>query len=234
MRLKKIDFAFISVIIIISIISIDLLLNASHREAIENISKYSPFQNLATGLLITFWVSVIGNLIPIPTPYTFVVCFSSQPFLQMNIFVPLLIGFIASLGCLVGEMVGYFIGRGASGIISKNRKENLMKYQRYLIEHQKLAPFLIFFFGLTPLQDDLITIPLGLIKYSVKKTIFWVWLGKFGLMLIFAYNLVNICSFLGGENWILSIITLYLIIITVYLMLRVNFVKLFKKIKKSD
>ncbi len=234
MKLKKIDFAFISVIIIISIITMILLVNPSYREAIENISKYSSFQNLATGLLITFWVCVIGNLIPIATPYTFVVCFSSQPFLQMNIFIPFLIGFIASLGCLVGEMGGYFIGRGASEIISEDRKENLMKYQRYLIEHPKLAPILIFFFGLTPLPDDLITLPLGLIKYSVKKTIFWVWLGKLGLMLIFAYNLVNICSFLGGENWIFSIITLYLIIITVYLMLRINFVKLFKKIKKSD
>ncbi len=234
MKLKRLDFIFLIVIVIITIISIDLLLNESHREAIENISKYSPFQNLATGLLITFWVCLIGNLIPVPTPYTFVVCFSAQPFLEMNIFFPLLIGFIASLGCLVGEMGGYFIGRGASEIISENRKENLMKYQRYLIDHPKLTPVIIFFFGFTPLSDDIITVPLGLMKYSVRKTLFFVWLGKLGFMLIFAYNIVNICEVLGGENWILSIITLYFIIIIVYLMLRIDFVKLFKKIKKSD
>lgn len=231
MKFKIVDFIFLVLIIIITIISIDLLLNPSHREAIENISKYKPFQNLGVGLLITFWVCVIGNLLPVPTPYTFVVCFSAQPFLQMNILVPLLVGFIASLGCLVGEMGGYFIGRGASEIISEERKENLNRYQQYLVNQPKIAPFLIFLFGLTPLNDDMITIPLGLIKYDFKKTIFWVWLGKLGLMLIFAYNLVDICSFLGGENWILSIATLYFTVITVYLMLRVNIVEILKKLK---
>ncbi len=232
MKFKKIDFVFFNLIIIISILSLDLLLNESHREAIENISNYAPFQDLGTGLLITFWVCVIGNLLSVPTPYIFVVCFSSQPFLQMNIFIPLLIGFIAALGCLVGEMGGYVVGRGASEIISETRIENLKGYQQILVDHPKLAPFLIFLFGLTPLNDDMITIPLGLIRYSVKKTIFWVWLGKLGLMLIFAYNLVNLCSFLGGENWIFSIITLYFTVITVYLMLRIDFIKFFKEKKK--
>ncbi len=232
LKLKKIDFVFIILLIALAIIVIDLLLNESHRELIENISLYAPFQDLGSGLLITFWVCMIGNLLPVPTPYIFVVCFSSLPFRQMNIFIPLLVGFIASLGCLVGEMGGYLVGRGASEVISVERKENLKKYQQYLMEHPKLAPFLIFLFGFTPLNDDMITIPLGLIKYDVKKTIFWVWLGKLGLMLIFAYNLFNICIFLGAENWILSIITMYFTVITVYLMLKVNIVDLFNKIKK--
>ncbi|MFX1387702.1 MAG: VTT domain-containing protein [Promethearchaeota archaeon] len=233
MRLKKIDYVFIIVFIILTIISIDFLLNESHREVIENISRFGSFQDLGSGLLITFWVCMIGNLLPIPTPYTFVVCFSSQPFRQMNIFVPLLIGFIASLGCLVGEMGGYIIGRGASEVISVDRQENLKRYQQYLLDHPKVAPLLIFIFGLTPLNDDMITVPLGLIKYDVKKTIFWIWLGKLGLMLIFAYNVFNICIFLGAENWILSIITLYFIVIIVYLMLRINFTELFRKLKKN-
>jgi membrane protein YqaA with SNARE-associated domain len=231
--LKKIDIIFIILCLALAIFSTDLLLNASHREAIENISKYPPFQDLSTGILITFWVCMIGNLLPVPTPYTFVVCFSSQPFIQLNIFIPLLVGFIASLGCLVGEMGGYLIGRGASEIISVERKANLKKYQKYLVDHPKIAPLLIYLFGLTPLNDDMITVPLGLIKYNVKKTIFWVWFGKLGLMLIFAYNLIGICSFLGGENWIFSIVTLYFTIITVYLMLRVNFIEIFNRIKKS-
>ncbi|MFW9972871.1 MAG: VTT domain-containing protein [Candidatus Odinarchaeota archaeon] len=232
MKFKKIDIAFIILLIILSIIAIDFLLNKSHREIIVNISKY--FQELGSGLLITFLVCIIGNLLPVPTPYTFVVCFSSQPFLHINVFIPLFVGFIASLGCLVGEMGGYFVGRGASEIISDERKENLNKYQLYLIEHSKVAPFLLFFFGITPLNDDIVTVPLGLIKYSIKKTIFWMWLGKLGLMLIFAYNILGICSFLGSENWILSIATLYFIVITVYLMLKVNFVELFNKIKKRN
>jgi len=231
LKLKKADYIFFILIIIITIISVDLLINISHREAIENISKYASFQNLGTGLLITFWVCLVGNLLPVPTPYIFVVCFSSLPFLQMNIFVPLLVGFIASLGCLIGEMGGYLIGRGAAKIISDDRMENLKNYQQYLVNHPKLAPFLIFLFGFTPLNDDMITVPLGIIKYDAKRTILFVWLGKLGLMLIFAYNVFNICQHIGGENWIFSIATLYFTVITIYLMLKVDIAKILKKNK---
>lgn len=229
MKVKKLDIGFLLLLVGISILSIDLLINPSHRELIENISRYPPFQNLLIGLLTTFWVCLIGNLLPIPTPYTFVVCFSSQPFLQLNIFIPLLIGIVASLGCLVGEMGGYLVGRGAFKIISEERRSNLKRYQQYLIEHPKTAPFLLYLFGLTPLNDDMVTIPLGLIKYNIKKTIFWVWLGKLSLMLIFAYNLANICIFIGGESWIISIISLYIIVILVYLLLRVDIMELLSK-----
>ena len=234
MRLKRIDIGFIVLIIIITIISIDFLLNESHREIIENISSYPPFQNLLSGLLITFVVCLIGNLLPFPTPYTFVVCYSALPFLQLNPMIPILVSFIASLGCLVGELGGYFIGRGASFFISEETHQNLKNYQNFLIDHPKLAPIAIFIFGFTPLNDDFITIPLGIIRYSLKKTVFWCWLGKFGLMLIFSYNTLNICSLLGGESWILSIISLYIIVILMYLLIKIDILELFNKIAKKS
>ena len=233
LKLKKIDFILFILLTILTILSIDLLINTSHRDAIENISRFPQFQDLGSGLFITFLVCMIGNLLPVPTPYTFVVCFSTLPFRELNVFIPLLVGFIASLGCLVGEMGGYLVGRGTSELISTERSEKLKKYQQYLVDHPKIAPFLIYLFGLTPLNDDMITIPLGLIKYNVKKTIFWIWFGKLGLMLIFAYNIFNICMFLGGENWILSIVTLYFTVITVFLMLRFDFIEVLKKLKKK-
>jgi len=243
LKIKKVDLVFFILIVILTIISIDFLLNESHRVAIENISKYEPFQNLYHALFITFIVCVIGNLLPVPTPYTIVVCFSSLPFLNLNPFIPLLVGFIASLGCLVGELGGYMVGRGAAEIISEERIEKLKKFQLYLVEHPKVAPFMIFIFGLTPLNDDLITVPLGILKYSLKKTIFWCWLGKLGLMLTFAYNAFGLldslipggmCGIIGGENWILSVVSLYLIVITIYLIVKIDFGKIaIKFIKKN-
>jgi len=223
------DFIFIFILGIITIISIDFILNESHRVLIENIGRFPPFQDLASGLLITFFVCLVGNLLPIPTPYTFVVCFSSLPFLQMNPFIPIVVAFIASLGCMIGEIGGYVVGRGASSYISKERSQNLKNYQLFLVEHPRTAPILIFIFGLTPLNDDFITIPLGIIKYSFLKTIFWCWLGKLGLMLIFSYNLLNICSLLGGESWVLSIVSLYLIIVLMYIMIKIDLLEFYKK-----
>jgi len=230
MKLKRMDFVFFIILAIITIISIDFILNESHREIIENISKYPTFQDLASGLLITFFVCLIGNILPIPTPYTFAVCFSSLPFLQMNPFIPIVVALIASLGSLVGELGGYFVGRGASAFISEEQSQNLKKYQKFLFEHPKAAPFMIYIFGFTPLNDDFITIPLGILKYSLFKTIFWCWLGKLSLMLVFAYNIINICSLLGGENWILSIVSMYLITILLYLMIKIDLLESYNKL----
>jgi len=69
-----------------------------------------------------------------------------------------------------------------------------------------------------------------MLKYSPKKTIFWCWLGKFGMMLIFAYNLFNICNLIGGESWIVSVISLYMLVIIIFLMLRFNTVKILQRI----
>jgi len=229
MKIKRMDLIFIIILGIITIISIDFILNESHRAFIENIASIPPFQDIASGLLITFLVCLIGNLLPIPTPYTFVVCFSSLPFLHINLFVPIVVALIASLGSLVGELGGYFVGRGASAFISEEQSQNLKKYQKFLIEHPKAAPFMIYIFGFTPLNDDFITIPLGILKYSLFKTIFWCWLGKLSLMLVFSYNVINICSLLGGENWVLSIVFLYLITVILYLMIRIDLIELYNK-----
>jgi len=196
--------------------------------------KHLPFQNFISGLLITFFVCLIGNLLPFPTPYTFVVCYSALPFTQLNIFIPILVAFIASLGCLGGELGGYIIGRGASEFFSEESHQNLKKYQNFLVEHPKFAPITIFIFGFTPLNDDFITIPLGIIRYSFKKTVFYCWLGKFGLMLVFSYNTLNICSLLGGESWILSIISLYLIVILMYVIIKIDLLKFFNNIVEKN
>ena len=233
MKYKKADVFFLTIIIILTIISIDFIVNESHRESIENISKYETFQNLASGLLITFLVCLIGNILPFPTPYTFVLCYSASPFLSLNYFVPLLVGFIASLGCLIGELGGYIVGRGASELISDETKHHLNNLQTYLIEHPKIAPILIFLFGATPLNDDFLTIPLGILKYDIKRTIFFCWLGKLVLMLVFAYNLFNICELIGGESWIVSIVSLYVIVLMIYIIMRVDIVELLKNLAKS-
>ena len=230
MKIKRMDAIFFIILAIITIISIDFILNESHRAFIENIASIPPFQDIASGLLITFLVCLIGNLLPIPTPYTFVVCFSSLPFLQTNLFIPVIVALIASLGSLVGELGGYFVGRGASAFISEEGSQNLKKYQKFLFEHPKAAPFMIYIFGFTPLNDDFITIPLGILKYSLFKTIFWCWLGKLSLMLVFAYNIINICSLLGGENWIISIVSMYLITILLYLMIKIDLLESYNKL----
>jgi len=236
MAFKKVDLIFIIIVAIVTIIAIDLLLVVEHQQAITNIwdvgaletAIYANFAEEMLGrMAIVFAVCVVGNLLPVPTPYSWAVCLGAA-YVMVNPLLPLLFGFVAASGCLVGEIVGYIVGRGAAEVISDERTQQLDKYQQYLIEHPKLAPFLIFLFGLTPLNDDMLTVPLGLIKYDAKKTIIWIWLGKLCMMMLFAYNVINICSLIGGENWISSIVFLYVIVLMIWAMLRVDFSKIFK------
>lgn len=226
MKLKKVDIVFIIILVVLTIISIDLMLVEAHRSAITNIWGTQSYQEdeLYLRLAIVFVVAIVGNLLPVPTPYSWAVCLGSA-YVTVNPFIPLLFGLVAAFGCLFGEMGGYIVGRGAAEVISEERAAKLTKYQEYLLDHPKLAPFLIFLFGLTPLNDDMLTVPLGLIKYSAKKTIIWIWLGKLGMMLIMAYNVLNICGLLGGENWVISIASLFIIVILIYAMIRVDILK---------
>jgi hypothetical protein len=130
MKIKKIDIVFIILFIILTIFALDFLLNEHHRQLIENIAKYPVFQDLFLGILITFTITLIGNLLPIPTPYTFVICYSSLPFYDLNIMIPFLIGFIASLGSLIGELGGYLVGRGSYRLVSEGNRENLRNDER--------------------------------------------------------------------------------------------------------
>ncbi len=237
MKLKKVDVVFLILLVILMIFTLDLFLFESHRAIITNIWDIESLENIdfdliALRLWIVFIVCLVGNLSPIPSPYTWSVCLGFAYF-SINPYIPLLFGFIASLGCLFGELVGYFLGRGAGKIISEEQKVNLKSLQVYLLKYPKLAPLLIYIFGVTPLNDDFLTVPLGILNYDVKKTILFCWMGKFCLMLLFAYNMFGICGFIGGENWILSIISIYFILILIYLMLRIDLGDLLKKITKK-
>ncbi len=231
LKLKIIDLIFIIILLILTILSVDLLLVEEHRAAITNIWGREVYgtKTLVAELGIVFVVCIVGNLLPVPTPYSWAVCLGFA-YLSVNPLITLLFGLVAACGCLIGEMGGYIVGRGAAEVISEERAQNLSKMQEYLIEHPKLAPFLIWLFGATPLNDDMLTVPLGLIKYSAKKTIIWIWLGKLCMMLIMAFNVFGICGLIGGENWMLSIISLYIIVIMIYVLVRFD---IFKGIKEK-
>ena len=126
------------------------------------------------------------------------------------------------------------MGRGTSKLVSNENLGKLEKYRQFLIAHPKAAPALIFLAALTPISDDFITIPLGMLKYSFKKTTLWCWLGKLGLMLLFAYNAINICNLLGGESWVLSIISLYLIVILMYVLLKIDFLEILSRMFRKE
>lgn len=191
-------------------------------------------QNFATqyGYLGIFFISLLGSMsVFVPIPYTIII-FTMGGLLR---FEPLWIAIVAGLGSSVGEFSGYLIGAsGRKAFSEKNRKkiDFLMKL------FNKFGSAAIFLFALTPLPDDLLFIPLGVMRYSPIRAFIPAFLGKFLSNLIIAYAgrlsieiISSIFGLEGGTGSILigTIIGIVLMIIVIVIMFKVDWEKRFSK-----
>jgi membrane protein YqaA with SNARE-associated domain len=93
-------------------------------------------------------------------PYTVIVFFLATQGLN-----PVYLGVLMGLGAGMGQMVGYAIGRWGSGWFHRRKPETYDALERILHERPGLVVVLLVVFGSTPLPDDLIMIPLGMLRY---------------------------------------------------------------------
>jgi membrane protein YqaA with SNARE-associated domain len=191
-------------------------------------------QNFAVqyGYLGIFLISLLGAMsIFVPIPYTIVIFILGS----LQTFDPLWIAVAAGLGSAIGEFSGYLIGVGGRKVIGdkyKKKMDFLMKL------FKKYGPIAIFVFALTPLPDDLLFIPLGVMRYSLIRAFIPALLGKFFSNLIIAYSgrlsLVIVKNIFGveGEGMSLligTIIGIVLLVIVFIIMFKVDWEKRFAK-----
>ncbi len=183
--------------------------------------------NLATqyGYLGMFIVSFLGAAsVLIPIPYTILI------FTLGKILDPNLLAISAGAGAAAGEFFGYMMGYCGRALVTDERRRK-MDYMLKVFD--KYGPLAIFIFALTPLPDDLLFIPLGIIRYSFIKTFIPCIIGKMAMSFILAYggrlSIGFIEAIFGGEEgglWT-AIITSVLLVIIVVVMLKVDWEKIF-------
>lgn len=184
------------------------------------------------GYLGIFLISLLGAMsIFVPIPYTVVIfILGGQPS-----FDPLLIAVAAGIGAAIGEFSGYLLGVGGSKIISKRYKKRIDFLTKLF---KKYGPIAIFVFALTPLPDDLLFIPLGVMRYSLVRAFIPAVIGKFLSNLIIAYSgrlsleVVSIIFGLEGEGMSLlvgTIIGITLLAIVFVIMFKLDWEKYFAK-----
>jgi len=202
----------------------------------EESSKLS-FQDIITwmlalasqyGYLGIFLISLVGALsIFLPIPYT-VVIFTLGGLKAGGtwVFEPLWIAVSAGIGSAIGEFSGYLIGVGGGKAISKRYKKRMDLLTRIF---DKYGLIVIFLFALTPLPDDLLFIPLGVMRYNLVRAFVPALIGKFCMNLIVAYSgrfsIQIIRDIFGVESdWISALIGMVLAIV----LLIIVFVVMFK------
>lgn len=126
-----------------------------------------------------FLISIFGNFtIFFPVPFTITIyAFGAR----LN---PLLLGLACGLGSTIGEFSAYLVGAGGRKVI-EGKYEKRLESAKLLIERYGMA--IIFLFALLPLPDDVILIPLGMMRYDLNKALTAAFLGKVAMCTIVAY-----------------------------------------------
>ena len=174
------------------------------------------------GYLGAFLVCILGNIsILMPIPFALVVyAFGST----LN---PLLLGLVSGLGSAIGEMVSYLLGWGGRKMIESRYGSRLDAVEKLIDRYGALTVFIV---ALLPIPDDLLLIPLGMMKYDIKKTFIAMLLGKTLLCISLAYAGAFSFSYLrdvfaagGIVGEVASLILLAVIIIA---MLKIDWAKM--------
>ena len=199
-------------------------------DVIQQLSAWMESLALQYGYFGIFLISLIGALsIFFPIPYTVII------FTLGGTFEPLWIAVAAGIGSAMGEFSGYLIGFGGRRAISEKYKKK-MEFLMKLFD--RFGPIVIFLFALTPLPDDLLFIPLGVIRYSIARAFIPALIGKICMNFIVAYSgrfsIRIIRDIFGVESgWISALIgmvlAIVLLIIVFVIMFKFDWEKLFEK-----
>lgn len=166
------------------------------------IYKFSPEKiiemvGLNNSYLVVLFVSFLGGVsIIFPLPYyLFVMTFAaggSNPFI---------LGIFAGVGLTLGDSTSYLFGFHGGEIIPQKYQKNFEKILKKFISYPKyLRALLIFIWGsIVPLPSDILTIPMGILKYPYKKLIIPLGLGHI------VFNTILAVSGYYGINFILNL-----------------------------
>jgi membrane protein YqaA with SNARE-associated domain len=202
---------------------------ASDRERVRPLSTFF-LVDWATGvlgvfsgnpLLLVFVLGLLGNIIPfVPTPslalVVALVVSPGSPFQGVGL---VEIASITALGACIGKLVSYVLGYGARRAIGK--PERLDSLRKFLGGSTFLVGLV---FAASPLVDTAF-IPLGMIRYSLPKTLVSLYTGKFIWILsvlFFARQLGESITQVVGEGTYASIFSVALLVPIAYFLLGVD------------
>jgi hypothetical protein len=88
-------------------------------------------------------------------------------------------GVWAGLGCGVGEIGSYYLAHRLLGSNRSLAESGLFRWVTRNIEgHPRLIPAVVFAFAVSPLPDDCVIIPLGMMRYGLRRILVPLFAGK--------------------------------------------------------
>ncbi|MCK4884061.1 MAG: VTT domain-containing protein [Candidatus Diapherotrites archaeon] len=153
-----------------------------------DLSKFA----LEYGYFGVFLISIIGTAtIVFPAPYTLALFFIAS----LQTFDPLALSLIAGFGAAIGESTSYFLGFAGRKLVPERHMQKIEPYRKIFEKH---GFFAILVFSATPLPDDLLYIPVGMMKYNFGKFFLAAFIGKTIMSAVIIYSGFYSISFVNG------------------------------------
>ena len=182
--------------------------------------------------IIIFLTSFGFNLIPFAGPSNlFIASTAAIGLVNADTTALLIIGFLVALGATLAKGIHYLVTFFVSKHLSEKRRRRL---DADAAKVRRWAFLLLFVAAASPIPDEPIVIPLGLMKYSPAKFFLAYFLGKISITIVGAFlgNVTgNIFSaWLSPE--VMVVISVVLTIIVTVILLKVDLGKLAERLLK--
>lgn len=168
------------------------------------------------------------NLIPFAGPSNLLIAANAALVVKAD---PWTIGFLVAVGSASAKLIHYVITFFAGNLLSEKRRKILdAKSQRV----KRWAFLALFVAAATPIPDDPVIVPLGLVKYHPVKFFLAVFLGKLSITIIGAYLGISSAGFFSSliSQETMVMISIVLTVAVTVLLLKIDVVKILQSIKK--
>jgi len=176
-----------------------------------------------------FLISIFGNFtVFFPVPFVLTIyAFGAT----LN---PFVLGLVCGVGSTVGEFSAYLIGRGGRRVINDKYGKRL-ETAKLLVQEYGMA--VIFAFAVLPLPDDLILIPLGMLRYNLRKAMIAMFLGKTVMCVAVAYagrySYTLVRDIFASSGVLGGLASTLLLAVIIYAMIKIDWTK-YVDIKKPE
>lgn len=182
--------------------------------------------------IIIFLTSFGFNLIPFAGPSNLLIASTAAiGITNADSTTLLIIGFLVALGSALAKGIHYMVTFFVSKHLSEERRKRLDADAARI---RRWAFLLLYVAAATPIPDEPVVIPLGLMKYSPAKFFLAYFLGKISITIVGAFlgNLIEnrFSAYLSPE--VMVVISIILTIVVTIILLKVDFGKIAKKLMR--
>ena len=184
---------------------------------------------LAFGYAGVFLFALVVNLIPFVGPSNLFIAGVAAISIPGANF--LTVGLLVALGSSTAKMIHFSIAFFTSRILNDSQRQKLNNFSK---KAGKIGPLLIFLSAATPVPDDPVVIPLGLMKYNPVKFFIIYFLGKATITVSGAYLGLFTKVRFGGlmDGGTMAVISIAVTVVATILLLKVDLGKSFSSIAR--